>query len=369
LPRKHAKTVGRPCQPALHIATIEFVGQKPACCIAVSHPSHLYLTSDYVVTHNTAIANSIVLQALKHVEVGIFNFEMGIDELSGRLLSANTHVDAGKFRSPWDMDQLDIDRLREAATLFADREKYKRLHISDTMTNDFHQVANACREMARQGVGLFAIDYLSLLTMNTGRSSSNRQEEVSAISRSLKMLARELDVPFLVLAQLNRQSENRTNKTPAISDLRESGQIEQDADVIILLHPQEEPEGAAEDADPNRPVLVDAILGKQRSGPTGTVTLQFVKRYTQYMSRPHDGDERRRRARAAHSPCSASPTSRRGGRKRPLPAGDPARGTREPHDLGNVRQGVHQAVESAHLQQGSKRCRTPIAVSVLVRSR
>ena len=138
--------------------------------------------------------------------------------------------------------------------------------------------AKAKRLKVESGIDLILIDYLQLMTVDTGRVE-NRQQEISSISRGLKALAKELNVPILALSQLSRKSEERTNKRPMMSDLRESGAIEQDADVVMMLYRDD----YYEDADEvERPNLIEVIIAKHRNGPTGTVELFFKKENTKF---------------------------------------------------------------------------------------
>ncbi|MDB5253905.1 MAG: replicative helicase, partial [Flaviaesturariibacter sp.] len=200
-----------------------------------------------------------------------FSFEMGAEEIVMRLLSAEARVPLHLMRSGG-MDDGAWSRLSQrmgevsVAPLFIDDSP--NMTMSDVR-------AKARRLVHRHGVKLICIDYLQLVT--TGRKTENRQQEVSEMSRAFKLLAKELQVPILLLSQLNRGSEQRTDKRPMLSDLRESGAVEQDADVVILLHRPD-----MHDPD-DRPGEADLIVAKQRNGATGTLPVVFQGSYSRFV--------------------------------------------------------------------------------------
>jgi replicative DNA helicase len=152
------------------------------------------------------------------------------------------------------------------------------LYIDDSPNLTLVEIRAKCRRLAqRVGLKMVVIDYIQLMT--SGKKVESRQQEVSEFSRALKLLAKELQVPVIALSQLNRQAEQTKDKKPEISHLRESGSLEQDADVVILLHR----EGIGERDHP-RAGEADIILAKQRSGPTGTVTVAFQGQYSRFMN-------------------------------------------------------------------------------------
>ncbi|MBQ7016160.1 MAG: replicative DNA helicase, partial [Firmicutes bacterium] len=156
------------------------------------------------------------------------------------------------------------------------------IYIDDTGGITFAEVRSKCRKLKiEHGLDLVMIDYLQLMS-GSGRAGDNRQQEISEISRGLKMMARELDVPVIALSQLSRTLESRADHRPMMSDLRESGAIEQDADVIIFLYRDEYYHPDSEDKN-----IAEVIIGKQRNGPVGTVKLRYDGEYTRFSNLAH----------------------------------------------------------------------------------
>ncbi|MBW2035968.1 MAG: replicative DNA helicase [Deltaproteobacteria bacterium] len=223
----------------------------------------------------TALALNIARNAA--VETGIpaaiFSLEMSKEQLAFRMLSAEARIDASRMRGGF-LSETDLARIIRAAGALSDIPIY----IDDSPTISALEIrAKARRMKMEKGLGLIIIDYLQLMK---GRSSAERRElEISEISRSLKALAKEVDVALVALSQLNRKVEDRSNKRPVLSDLRESGAIEQDADVIIFIYRDE-----VYNRDENNPNkgIAELLLAKQRNGPTGTVKLAFLERYTRF---------------------------------------------------------------------------------------
>jgi replicative DNA helicase len=214
------------------------------------------------------------------------SLEMNRVELGMRLLSARARVDGWRLKNPGALTHED----RLALGMASGALRGSRLFIDDTPMRTVTQIAaNARRTKARHGLGLVVVDYIQLIDGQRQKGES-RQEEVARISRRLKALARELKVPVIALAQLNRESEKRDDRKPRLSDLRESGAIEQDADIVLLLH-------RPEYYDPNdRPGEADLIVAKNRNGATGTVKLVFLRHCTRFESMaphvpPADGTE------------------------------------------------------------------------------
>lgn len=205
--------------------------------------------------------------------VGLFSLEMSKDQLVQRMLCSQAKVDAHKVRSGF-LSPEDWPHLTKAASLLSQA----KIFIDDTPAITVLELrAKARRLKANSGIDLIVLDYLQLMRSST--KANSREQEISEISRSLKALAREIDVPIIALSQLSRAVENRQDHRPQLSDLRESGAIEQDADVVILLmreeyyNPTEENRGVA-----------DVILAKQRNGPVGTVQLHFKKEYMRFQN-------------------------------------------------------------------------------------
>ena len=203
--------------------------------------------------------------------VGVLSLEMSKEQLVLRMLCADARVDAHRLRTG-NLGEKDWARLAKA---YADLSASK-IFIDDSATLTPLEMRAKCRRLkAEHGLGLVIVDYLQLVT-GAGRIE-NRQQEIASISRSLKGLAKELECPVMALSQLSRAPEARTEKRPQLSDLRESGAIEQDADVVMFIYREEEYKAT----DENRGIA-EIIIGKQRNGPTGTVRLAFIKEFTRF---------------------------------------------------------------------------------------
>ena len=212
--------------------------------------------------------------ALRHGQpVVIFSLEMGRHELVQRFLSSEARVDSQRLRRG-SLHEQDWTRLSSALGRLAEAPIY----IDDSASISLMEMRAKCRRLkARQGLGLVIIDYLQL--MQSPRRSENRQQEVSEISRSLKILSKELNVPVLCASQLNRAVEARHDKRPFLGDLRESGSIEQDSDMVMFIYRDEvyNPDSSARGE-------AELILAKHRNGPTGTVRLAFMNQYTKFAT-------------------------------------------------------------------------------------
>jgi replicative DNA helicase len=223
----------------------------------------------------TALAMNIVQHAamIGKVPVAVFSLEMSVESLALRMLCSLGPIDSQRIRTGRLVDS-DWPKLTRATGMLSEAPIY----IDDTPGLTVLEMrAKARRLKSEQDLGLIVVDYLQLMQ---GKSSSeNRAQEISDISRSLKAMAKELNVPVLALSQLNRSLENRTDKRPQLADLRESGAIEQDADVIMFIY-RDEVYNRAE-GNPNRG-LAEIIVGKQRNGPTGVIKLSFLGEYTKF---------------------------------------------------------------------------------------
>lgn len=220
----------------------------------------------------TAFALNIALNAARKANssVAIFSLEMSSQQLVQRLLSSEARIDASKLRSG-KLYKEDWDNLTTASSELNEL----KLFIDDTPAINVTELRAKCRRLKREsGLDMVIIDYLQLMS---GGKSDNREQQISEISRSLKALAKELDIPVLALSQLNRSVEGRNDKRPMPSDLRESGAIEQDADIIIFLYRDE-----VYHKDSNDKGIAEIIIAKHRHGPTGVVRLTFIKEFTRF---------------------------------------------------------------------------------------
>ncbi len=213
---------------------------------------------------------SLALDIMRHVAVdnktpvGIFSLEMSKDQLVDRLLSSQSDVNLWKIRTGH-LNEGDFDQIGKAMGELSEAP----IFIDDAAGSNIMEIRTKARRLqAEHGVGLIVVDYLQLME---GRNQENRVQEVSEISRSLKLLARELNVPVLALSQLSRGVENRPDKVPQLADLRESGSIEQDADVVMFIYREEMYKGK----DARRPHIAEIHIKKHRNGPTGQVDLFF----------------------------------------------------------------------------------------------
>jgi replicative DNA helicase len=223
----------------------------------------------------TAFALNIAQYAAleSNVPVAIFSLEMSKEQLSMRMLSAESRVDSQRLRKGF-LGETDWPKLTAAAGRLSDAPIY----IDDTPAITVIEMkAKARRLKTEAGLGLIILDYLQLMRGSAYRDS--REQEISEISRSLKALAKEISVPVIALSQLNRKVEDRTNRRPMMADLRESGAIEQDADLIAFIY-RDELYNKSED-NPEKGIA-EIIIAKQRNGPTGTVKLTFQEKYTRF---------------------------------------------------------------------------------------
>lgn len=207
--------------------------------------------------------------------IAIFSLEMSKDQLVKRLLAMNSHVDSQKIRTG-NLEDEEWDRLVSSVRQIG----HSHLVIDDTSGITVSELRSKCRRLKiEQNLDLVVIDYLQLMSGGHNRRNENRQQEISEISRSLKVMARELNIPVIALSQLSRAVEQRPDKRPMLSDLRESGAIEQDADVVMFLYRDEYYNPESEDAG-----QAEIIIAKQRSGPTGTVKLSWLAKLTKFAN-------------------------------------------------------------------------------------
>ena len=243
------------------------------------HPSDLVIVGARPAMGKTAFGLNLVQNAA--VKGGktcaVFNLEMSKKQIVNRMLACEAGVSMEHIRSGNMTDQ-DWEKLVEALGPLSEAPIY----IDDTGGITFSEVRSKCRKLKiEHGLDLVMIDYLQLMS-GSGRAGDNRQQEISEISRGLKMMARELDVPVIALSQLSRTLESRADHRPMMSDLRESGAIEQDADVIIFLYRDEYYHPDSEDKN-----IAEIIIGKQRNGPVGTVKLRYDGEYTRFSNLAH----------------------------------------------------------------------------------
>jgi len=224
----------------------------------------------------------------QRLPVGVFSLEMTAESLVLRMLCSRSRVNLRNVREGF-LAERDFPKLTGAAGKLANAP----LFIDDSSALSILQLRAKARRMAQQyGIKLFVVDYLQLLH-STARRAENRQQEIADISSGIKSLAKELSIPIIVLSQLNREIEREKGRPPRLSDLRESGAIEQDADVVGLLY---KPKTSSDDEEGGDAVEEDAapinlLIAKQRNGPTGDVNLTFIKSYTRFESAAKVGDE------------------------------------------------------------------------------
>lgn len=220
----------------------------------------------------TALALCIALSAARNgVATGIFSLEMSAEQLTLRLLSAESGIGHHNIRNATISSDEWVDLTNVAAQLAE-----MKVFIDDTAMLDIMTLRAKARKLKiEHGLQFLVIDYLQLL--HSTKKHENRHQEVSDISRSLKALAKELNIPIIALSQLSRAVDSRMDKRPMLSDLRESGAIEQDADLIMFLY-----RDAVYNQDTENPALAELIIGKQRNGPTGTVFMNFIREITKF---------------------------------------------------------------------------------------
>src|SRR5262249_54414619 len=245
------------------------------------HPGEMIVIAARPSMGKTSLAMNIAEHAAVDLKlpVGVFSLEMTAESLVLRMLCSRSRVNLRNIRDGF-LAERDFPKLTGAAGKLANAP----LFIDDSSGLSILQLRAKARRMSQQfGIKLFVIDYLQLLN-STSRRAENRQQEIADISNGIKALAKELNVPVIVLSQLNRELEKDKNRKPRLSDLRESGAIEQDADLVALLYKPnsgDEDDGASQEQDANP---VNLFIAKQRNGPTGDVPLTFLKGYTRFES-------------------------------------------------------------------------------------
>lgn len=239
------------------------------------HPGQLIIVAARPAMGKSTFALDIARNAAiaQNKSTLFFSLEMGRAEIAMRMLSAESSIPLQSMRKGNIADS-DWTKLAQVRGRINDAP----LYIDDSPNMTLVEIRAKCRRLSqRVGLKMIVIDYLQLLT--SGKKVESRQQEVSEFSRALKLLSKELNIPVVALSQLNRQAEQTKDKKPELSHLRESGSLEQDADVVVLLHRE-----AIGDSDHPRAGEADLILAKQRSGPTGTVTVAFQGHYSRFVN-------------------------------------------------------------------------------------
>ncbi len=258
------------------ITAVHPLESVPVRCIEVDNEAHLYLAGESMIpTHNSTFGLDIARSAaIKHkMATVLFSLEMSRTEITMRLLSAEASIQLQNMRKGTMRDE-DWTRLARTMAEVSDAP----LFIDDSPNMSLMEIRAKCRRLKqRHNLRLVIIDYLQL--MSSGKRVESRQQEVAEFSRALKLLAKELEVPVIAISQLNRGSEQRQDKKPQMSDLRESGSIEQDADMVILLHRE-----SMYERESPREGEADLIVAKHRNGPTDTITVAFQGHYSRFTN-------------------------------------------------------------------------------------
>ncbi|PMP78035.1 MAG: replicative DNA helicase [Sulfurihydrogenibium sp.] len=239
------------------------------------HPGDLVIIAARPGMGKTSFALSILhhLSVIDNVPTAFFSLEMSKEQIAMRLLGEETRIPLKKIRSGF-LNEKEIENITQAALKMINAP----LFIDDTASLSILDLKAKARRLKKEkDVQLIVVDYLQLLRSH--RRVENRQQEVAEISRGLKGLAKELGIPVIALAQLSRQAEMRADKRPQLADLRESGSIEQDADLVIFIH---RPEYYKKNPSPQEEGIAEIIIAKQRNGPTGTINLAFIKEITKF---------------------------------------------------------------------------------------
>ena len=230
----------------------------------------------------TAFALNLALNAAQlHLDsaVAVFSLEMPAEQLIQRMMATKSEVEGNKIRNGY-LTNDEMNMLQEAAV----EMKALKIFIDDTPGIRMSEIFSKCRKLsADHGLSMVVIDYIQLISGN-GKNSDNRQQEVSEISRTLKSLARELKVPVIALSQLSRKVEERTEKIPMLSDLRESGAIEQDADIVMFLYREAYYQSLKDKDESLTNEKVDVIIAKHRNGATKTIELSFEKHINSFKN-------------------------------------------------------------------------------------
>ena len=244
------------------------------------HKSDLIVLAGRPSTGKTALSLNFALNIIKSSKLPIlfFSLEMAKEQIMYRLLAMETNIDQTRLKNG-KLSKNDWLKLNKIIKILA---KFP-LFIDDTFNLSIQDIRTKIKTILfeQNEIGLIIIDYIQLMT-NSKYKTENRVQELSKITRSLKMIAREFKIPIIGLSQLSRNIENRINKTPILSDLRESGSIEQDADLVLMISQNISTNSSI--ADNKTSNLMELIVAKQRNGPTGKIKLIFNKNYTKFLN-------------------------------------------------------------------------------------
>jgi replicative DNA helicase len=260
------------------VTEVRAIPSVPVRCVEVDNDDHMYLAGESLIpTHNSTLGMDFLRSAsITHNQAGVlFSLEMGKSEITMRLLSAEARIPLTRIRTgtltddDWTKLARRMGEVAQAPMFIDDSPNLTMMEIR----------AKARRLKQRHDLRLIVVDYLQLMT--SPKRVESRQQEVAEMSRSLKLLAKELAVPVVAISQLNRGAEQRSDKKPQLSDLRESGAIEQDADMVILLHRED-----AYERESPRAGEADLIVAKHRNGPTKEVVVSSQLHYSRFVDMP-----------------------------------------------------------------------------------
>lgn len=279
LPRKFNRVRPDRRNKPLTVMSVTPTNRRVECqCISVSHEKALYITDDYIVTHNTAVMLHLAKSAARsNIPVAIFSLEMSDISLANRLILSECDVDPERFKSGY-MTNEEINKVETAVN-----ELWRLpIYVDDNPCVTMDYIRSRCKILKKQGkCGIIMADYLQLA--ESGEREGSREREVAKMSRTAKITAKELKVPFLLLSQLNRGNEARPDKKPLLSDLRESGAIEQDADIVMFIHRPEYYKIEVKDKNGNvERNYGELIVAKNRDGATGLVKFKHNDGMTKF---------------------------------------------------------------------------------------
>lgn len=247
------------------------------------HPHELIIIAARPGMGKTAIALNMVTNIAINSKktVALFNMEMGAEQLATRMLSSVGQIEGSKLKTG-NLEHSDWRRVNEAIS----RLSNTNIYIDDTAGNTVGEIRSKCRKLATSpsGLDIVVIDYLTLI-QGSSKNGTNRQQEVAEISRSLKTMAMELNVPVIALSQLSRGIEQRVDKKPMLSDLRESGAIEQDADIVAFLH-------CSDEEKEKQNSLMEFVIRKHRNGPLADVPLIFQRNTSTFVNMTNIKEEK-----------------------------------------------------------------------------